>query len=82
MRIGHVVEIQQQLEVCLLDAGAVQLDAADLGGGPAEAVGNLVSCETGALAEPAQFGGEPTAADGRAAVSGHPSGSPRDKACS
>ncbi len=64
----------------MLDANAVQLNAADLGGGPAEAVGYLITRETGALAKPAQFGGEPTATDGRAAIIGQPPGSPRNQA--
>src|SRR6266568_5555636 len=77
VHIGDVVEIKEKHEISQLDASAVELDAADLGAGPAEAVGDLITGETGALTEPAQFGGEPTATDGRAAIFGHPSDSLR-----
>jgi hypothetical protein len=72
VRIGDVVKIKEPKQVGLLDSGPVQFDAADLRGRPAEAVGDLVARKTGTLAEPAQFGGKPTAPDGRAAVVGHP----------
>src|ERR1700729_4059542 len=79
MRIADAVEVKEPPEIGLLDADAVEFDAADLGACPAEALSHLIARKTGALTEPAQFGGEPTAADGRAAVVGHPSGSPRVK---
>jgi len=80
MNVSDAIEVKESVQVGLLNAYPVEFDAADLGGGPAEAVGYLITRETGALAKPAQFGGEPTATDGRAAIIGQPSGSPRSQA--
>ena len=49
MRIRDTVEIKEPQQIGLLDADAVELDAADLGAGPAEAFGHLVAGKTGAL---------------------------------
>jgi hypothetical protein len=49
MHVRDIVEIKEKQQVSLLDADAVELDAADLGAGPAEAFGYLVAGKTGAL---------------------------------
>ena len=83
MALAHAIESQESAQVSLLHADAVQFDAAQLGTGPAKAVGHFLAGEPGALTQAPQLCREPTAADGSALLRHAPgllsvSGGPRE----
>ena len=60
----YLVEVQQVAQVGLLYPGPVEFDSADLGAGPAKALGDFFAGQARALAQAPQLGGEPAAPDG------------------
>jgi hypothetical protein len=73
MPLADLVELQQPGEVMRFHTRPVQLNPAELGTGPVQALSDLFFRKTRTFAKSAHFGGEPTATDGRAAILRHPS---------